>query len=136
MTSITEESYTIATTTPELPLTSAVITAGARHLAESCKIANAAFSQCKADNNGNPTTCAAAGASVTECTRGFFAAMGEHCADEFAKQWECLDVNNMQFNKCRKSQSPLDVCVFTKMGLHGYFPTYDTERSPSVYAEG
>lgn len=52
-----------------------------------------------------------------------FAAMGEHCADEFAKQWECLDVNNMQFNKCRKSQSPLDVCVFTKMVRNLFYPT-------------
>ena len=70
MASIPKEAYTIATTTPELPLTSAVITAGARHLGESCKIANAAFTKCKIDNGGDPTKCAAAGAAVTECTRG------------------------------------------------------------------
>jgi hypothetical protein len=42
-------------------------------------------------------------------------------------------MNNLEYGKCRTTQSELDVCVFQKMGLNGAFQTYDTKNSYSSY---
>ncbi len=82
------------------------------------------------------------------------------CGPQFEAQWTCLQYKNQSYDKCRKTQSALDECVFQTMvrgcggvalarvffpphscrsphsppqGLEGAFKTYDTSRSHSSY---
>jgi hypothetical protein len=61
--------YEKATSVDDLPLTSAVLTAGARHLGEYCDKPNMAFLRCKYANDGNPKACLDEGLEVTLCAR-------------------------------------------------------------------
>eukprot|EP00035_Acanthoeca_spectabilis_P021074 m.436168 g.436168 ORF g.436168 m.436168 type:complete len:134 (+) comp17946_c0_seq1:77-478(+) len=128
-----EAAYAVATSVPELKVTSAVLTAAARHIGDHCKEVNAAFVNCKKASGGDPRPCVVQGAAVTSCTRSFFAAMKEHCGESFEAHWTCLDKNNQEYPKCRKTQDVYDTCVFDKMGLDGAFQTFDTSRSDTSY---
>lgn len=125
--------YKLATTTPDVALTTAEITAGARHLGQFCAAESKAFTECKVANGGDPTKCVAAGVAITRCTTAFFAAMKLSCGEVFEAQAACLDMNNLEYGKCRGTQSEMDVCIFKQMGLSGAFQTYDTENSSSSY---
>ena len=125
--------YKLATTTSDVALTTSELTAGARHLGQQCAPESKAFTECKAANGGDPTKCVAAGIAITRCTTAFFAAMKVSCGTEFDAQSDCLDSNNMEYGKCRATQSEMDVCIFQKMGLNGAFRTYDTVNSGSSY---
>eukprot|EP00038_Savillea_parva_P027083 m.57506 g.57506 ORF g.57506 m.57506 type:complete len:137 (+) comp7767_c1_seq1:2665-3075(+) len=130
-----EAAYAVATSVAELNVTSAVLTAAARHIGETCKEANATYIACKKASGGDPIPCMVEGAGVTTCTRNFFLAMKEQCGAEFEAQWQCLDKKNQDFSKCRKTQDTFDSCMFDKMGLSGSFQTFDTSRSDTSFRE-
>jgi hypothetical protein len=82
---VESDAYKAAVASPELKVTSSVMMAAARHLAEACATPNAAFvkyelarfllpqilhsvpPRCKFDNNGDPVPCVAQGVEVTKC---------------------------------------------------------------------
>ena len=67
--------YEKATKVDDLPLTSAVLTAGARHLGEYCDKDNTAYLRCKFANEGDPKACLDQGNKVTLCARDLYARM-------------------------------------------------------------
>merc|ERR1719272_857349 len=119
------DAYKVATTVPELNVTSSVLTAISRHLGEACSNSNKAYTECKSANGGDPKKCMVEGAAVTQCTREFLKALKSSCNDQFEKQYKCLEMNNQEFPKCRETQNEFDNCVFDKLGIHGAFPTFD-----------
>ncbi len=62
-----DAAYKVATSVDDLPLTSAVLTAGARHLGEFCAKQNKEFLKCKFEAEGDPKPCLEKGAEVTLC---------------------------------------------------------------------
>ena len=44
-----------------------------------------------------------------------FKKMKENCNSEFTAHWTCLDNNNQDYWRCRKTQAPYDKCVLDKM---------------------
>jgi NADH dehydrogenase (ubiquinone) 1 alpha subcomplex subunit 8 len=61
------EAYKLATSVDDVPLTSAVLAAGARHLGEYCAKQNKDFLKCKFEAQGDPKPCLQKGAQVTLC---------------------------------------------------------------------
>ncbi len=61
------DAYKVATAVDDLPLTSAVLAAGARHLGEYCAKENLSFLKCKFESEGDPKPCVDHGAKVTLC---------------------------------------------------------------------
>ena len=60
-------SYAAATSIDDLPLTSAVLMAGARGLGEFCAVQNKDFLRCKFEAEGDPKPCVQKGVQATLC---------------------------------------------------------------------
>ena len=100
----------------ELQVTSAVLLGAAHHYGEHCKKENEAFMDCRIESK-DPRKCLKEGREVTECAMGFFRKVKASCNEEFTNYWTCLDYNNQDFTKCRKSQATFDGCMLEKLKI-------------------
>ena len=83
---------------------------------EHCKDYNDDFMLCKRED-GNPESCAKEGRKVTRCAIDLLRKLEDNCAESFKKHWQCLELNNNYYWKCRTDEKVMNQCVFTKMGL-------------------
>eukprot|EP00123_Amoebidium_parasiticum_P010056 comp19863_c0_seq1/m.23994 comp19863_c0_seq1/g.23994 ORF comp19863_c0_seq1/g.23994 comp19863_c0_seq1/m.23994 type:complete len:120 (-) comp19863_c0_seq1:145-504(-) len=104
--------------TQEVDATSAVLLAGARHYGQYCKEQNDTFMACRFAGK-DPEKCVEEGKKVTACALQFFKLLRQNCNTEFTKHWECLEYNNQESSRCRDTQLPFDVCMWTKLKLDG-----------------
>lgn len=96
----------------ELEITSAPLTAAAFHYGKYCKEANDTFIKCRYVLK-DPRKCLNEGKVVTNCAHEFFKKVKLHCDESFQKQFTCLDYNNYEFKRCRKTQKLFDHCMDT-----------------------
>merc|ERR1711939_837081 len=120
--------YTDATPMPsdvphvdELGVSSAPPKSAAFFLGAHCKDYNEDFMLCKQENR-DPKHCLKEGRRVTRCAQDLIAKLRENCGTEFTKHWECLEMHNQQYERCRSVETPLNTCVFDKLGLRKDIP--------------
>ena len=75
-----------------------------------------AFMDCRIENK-DPRKCLKEGREVTQCAMSFFKKVKATCNEEFTNYWTCLDYNNQDFTKCRKSQAAFDGCMLEKLKI-------------------
>ncbi len=100
----------------EIQATSSVLIAGAHHMGKFCEEDFKDFMGCRYVTK-DPRQCLKEGKLVTKCAMSFFKKLKDHCNDEFTKYWNCLDVNNQEYGRCRKAQSPYDKCVLENLNI-------------------
>ncbi|KAG8938867.1 hypothetical protein FRC03_006833, partial [Tulasnella sp. 419] len=81
-----------------------------------CKDFNDDFMLCKSENR-RPEYCLAEGRKVTRCTSDIIEKLRQNCAETFEKHWQCLELNNQDYHRCRKPERAFNSCVFQKLGL-------------------
>ncbi|XP_041379474.1 LOW QUALITY PROTEIN: NADH dehydrogenase [ubiquinone] 1 alpha subcomplex subunit 8-like [Gigantopelta aegis] len=77
----------------------------AHHYGTYCKTKNDAFMQCRIEGN-DPRKCLQEGKE----SKG-------SCNEVFTEHWTCLDYNNQEHNRCRKTQKSFDSCMNEKLNL-------------------
>jgi NADH dehydrogenase (ubiquinone) 1 alpha subcomplex subunit 8 len=77
---------------------------------------------CKSSSN-DPKQCLLEGRKVTRCALDLIAKVKGSCGQEFDKNWECLDMNNQMYQKCRPQERVYNDCVFKKLGIEKSIPT-------------
>lgn len=100
----------------ELNITSAVLMGAAHHYGNHCKTKNDAFMQCRTESK-DPRKCLKEGKEVTQCALKFFRTIKGSCNESFTEHWTCLDYNNQNYSKCRKTQKVYDTCMAEKLNL-------------------
>ena len=100
----------------EVPVTHAALMAGAHHIGTYCDEAFRNFMGCRYDTM-DPKSCLEKGKLVTQCTMAFFTNVKQQCNPEFTEHWTCLDKQNLDFGKCRKTQQKYDSCMLEKMNI-------------------
>jgi len=113
----------------EIGATSAPLKSAAFFIGAYCKDFNDDFMLCKAENR-KPEHCLKEGRKVTRCATDVLEKMRENCATEFAKHWQCLDLHNQEYFRCRKPERALNSCVFTKLGLTKTIPGTPAGQKP------
>jgi len=101
--------------TPEVPVTTAVLKAGAHHYGRQCDKANKEFMLCRYEED-DPRKCLKEGRAVSQCVVDFLQTIKSHCNEPFAEYWTCLDRKELEFRRCRKQQEKFDNCVFEQLG--------------------
>ncbi|XP_070535756.1 NADH dehydrogenase [ubiquinone] 1 alpha subcomplex subunit 8-like [Ptychodera flava] len=101
--------------TPPVPVTSAVLKAGAHHYGRQCDKPNKEFMLCRHEEN-DPRKCLEEGRAVSSCAVEFLKSIKKHCNEPFTAYWTCLDNNQQKFRWCRKEQEKFDNCVFESLG--------------------
>ncbi|KAK4689986.1 NADH dehydrogenase (ubiquinone) 1 alpha subcomplex subunit 8, partial [Tremellales sp. Uapishka_1] len=105
----------------ELGVTSAPLKSASFFIGAHCKDVNEDFMLCKAENR-DPAHCLKEGRKVTRCAAELIGKMRESCLVEFDAHWQCLEKNNQYFQACRKPETALNKCVFTKLNLTKTIP--------------
>ena len=100
-----------------LPATSSVLTSAAFYIGQACQKYHSEFILCKHEKGRHPEQCLQQGWKVTECAYRLLSKLKEHCDSEFSKHWQCLDMNNQEYQYCREQETLLDTCIFRNMGL-------------------
>ncbi|TCD63963.1 hypothetical protein EIP91_004732 [Steccherinum ochraceum] len=113
----------------ELGTTSAPLKSAAFFIGAYCKEYNEDFMLCKSENR-DPGHCLKEGRRVTRCAQDLITKMRENCLAEFDKHWNCLEMNNQAYNKCRKVERPLNKCMFEKLGLLKTIPGSPEGQKP------
>ncbi|KAJ3194979.1 hypothetical protein HK101_001432 [Irineochytrium annulatum] len=106
---------------PEIGLTSAPLASIAFHYAEYCRKYNDDFMLCK-NESSDPAHCLKEGRRVTRCALSLINKIKENCDVEWNKHWQCLDVKNQYFWKCRSEERAFNDCVFNKLGIKKVIP--------------
>ncbi|CAK5263145.1 unnamed protein product [Mycena citricolor] len=106
---------------PEIGTTSAPLKSAAFFIGAHCKEYNEDFMLCKAEN-GDPAHCLKEGRRVTRCATKVINKMRENCLKQFEEHWNCLELNNQEYYRCRPAERSLNSCVFDKLGLTKTIP--------------
>ncbi|RKP08474.1 NADH dehydrogenase, alpha subcomplex, subunit 8 [Thamnocephalis sphaerospora] len=105
----------------EIGATGAPLASAAFFIGAHCKDYNEDFMLCKAENR-DPAHCLKEGRKVTRCAADVIAKLRDNCGAEFERHWKCLDNRNLEFQRCRTEERPLNECVFAKLGLKKVVP--------------
>ncbi|EGF79508.1 hypothetical protein BATDEDRAFT_19994 [Batrachochytrium dendrobatidis JAM81] len=108
----------------EVGCTSAPLQSISFHFGAACKSYNEDYILCKKEN-GDPRDCLAEGRKVTRCALDFISKLKENCDESWTKHWQCLDMSNQRFQKCRKEERQLNDCIFDKLGISKNIPDYE-----------
>ncbi|KAI9366060.1 hypothetical protein DFJ73DRAFT_806932 [Zopfochytrium polystomum] len=106
---------------PEVGLTSAPMESVAFHFADYCKPYNEDFMLCK-NSTQDPKACLKEGRRVTRCAVDLINKLKANCDAEWAKHWQCLDMKNHEYWRCRPQEREFNDCVFKKLGLTKTIP--------------
>ncbi|KAI0068631.1 Ndufa8, NADH-ubiquinone oxidoreductase complex I 19kd subunit [Artomyces pyxidatus] len=113
----------------ELGTTSAPLKSAAFFFGAYCKEYNEDFMLCKAENR-DPAHCLKEGRRVTRCATDLITKMRENCLQQFEDHWNCLELNNQEYNPCRKPERVLNKCMFEKLGLVKTIPGTPEGQTP------
>ncbi|KAI8923725.1 hypothetical protein BC831DRAFT_403403 [Entophlyctis helioformis] len=114
---------------PEIGCTSAPLTSMAFFFNSACKDYAEDFVLCKKES-GDPAHCLKEGRKVTRCGLDLVAKLKANCEETWKTHWECLDMNNQRFQKCRPQERAFNDCVFTKLGLTKTIPDTPEDKVP------
>ncbi|KAL0950069.1 hypothetical protein HGRIS_010073 [Hohenbuehelia grisea] len=113
----------------ELGTTSAPLKSAAFFIGAYCKEYNEDFMLCKAENR-DPGHCLKEGRRVTRCATDLINKMRENCLEQFDAHWNCLELNNQEYYRCRKPERTLNKCMFEKLGLTKVIPGTPAGQKP------
>ncbi|KAJ1985441.1 ndufa8, NADH-ubiquinone oxidoreductase complex I 19kd subunit [Dimargaris cristalligena] len=114
---------------PNVGATSAILTSAAFALGAHCGEYNEDFMLCKRDS-ANPAHCLKEGARVTRCSIDLLTQLRANCLKELSSHWNCLELNNHEFQYCRKQERPLNQCIFSKFGYTKTIPGAAKNATP------
>ncbi|KAI8903582.1 hypothetical protein EDD86DRAFT_195635 [Gorgonomyces haynaldii] len=108
----------------EIGLTSAPLKSMAFYFAKFCQDYNDDYILCKSKTN-DPEQCLLEGRKVTRCGIDFAEKLKAKCLQQWQEHYECLDMNNQMYQKCRPKESLLSDCVFREFGITKTIPDAD-----------
>ena len=99
---------------PEVGLSSAPLESMSFFFNSACSKYSDDYVLCKTENT-DPKKCLLEGRKVTRCALDLISKLKSQCQDSWQAHWECLDMNNHTFYKCRSQETEFNDCVFSKL---------------------
>ena len=114
----------------EIKATHMPLMSAAFFLNEHCKDYSDVFMYCKRENAGAPEPCLSEGRKLTRCSLDLLQKLESACGSEFKDHWQCLEMNNNYYWKCRQQETRLNRCAFDKLGLRKRIPGAPDSQIP------
>ncbi|KAI9501105.1 ndufa8, NADH-ubiquinone oxidoreductase complex I 19kd subunit [Coemansia spiralis] len=96
-----------------------------------CQEYNEDFMLCK-DESRDPKHCLREGRKVTRCAMDALQKIQSKCQREFQMHWQCLDIKNQEFGRCREPEKAYNECLFSAFGWKKAVPGAPENR-PQIH---
>ncbi|KAJ2723169.1 ndufa8, NADH-ubiquinone oxidoreductase complex I 19kd subunit [Coemansia sp. Benny D115] len=115
----------------EVGMTGAPLKSASFFMGSLCKEYNEDFMLCKNESR-DPKHCLKEGRKVTRCAISALQKIESKCLEEFRAHWQCLDVKNQEFGKCRDQEKVFNQCLFKAFGWKKSIPGAP-ENKPQIH---